>query len=69
MADLDTALKENVLEAREILRDLMGAIVIRPEGREIWADIKQNPAAACAASGISTMVVAGTGLEPVTFGL
>ena len=69
VADLDTALKENVLEAREILRDLMGAIVIRPEGREIWADIKQNPAAACAASGISTMVVAGTGLEPVTFGL
>jgi site-specific DNA recombinase len=67
--DLESALKSDVVEAREILRELLGPILVRPEGREVWADLKQNAAQAFAVSGISTMVVAGTGFEPVTFGL
>ena len=62
--DLESALKSNVIEAREILRELLGPVVVRPEGDEVWADPKQNAAQAFAVCGIFTMVVAGTGFEP-----
>lgn len=38
--DLESALKSKVIEAREFLRELIGPVVVRPEGDEIWADPK-----------------------------
>jgi site-specific DNA recombinase len=70
VANLDAALKQDIVEAREILRELVAEMVIRPVAGGIWAELKTNPAAAFADNGISsTNVVAGTGFEPVTFGL
>ncbi len=44
--DLESALKEDILKAREILRAILGEIIIQSEGAEVWAELKTNPAAA-----------------------
>tara|TARA_R110002072_G_scaffold266301_1_gene425157 strand:+ start:8679 stop:10268 length:1590 start_codon:yes stop_codon:yes gene_type:complete len=66
--ELQESLKENVLSAREQLKEIFGEVRISKEGEEIYALIKTNPVTSLPMTG-SVGVVAGAGFEPTTFGL
>lgn len=60
LADLPGALKMDSGAAREALREVMGEVVLKPEGGEVWA-VLDNPAGAeiLASGGVSPIRVAG----------
>ena len=66
--ELQESLKDNVVSAREQLREIFGEVRISKEGEDIFALIKTNPVASLPMTG-SVGVVAGAGFEPTTFGL
>ena len=68
--DLQSALTDDVGKARALLRELVGEITLTQDGEGVYAAIGQ-PAEAkkMGNGGLSMGLVAGTGLEPVTFGL
>ena len=54
---------------RELLRQMLGPIVVNKDADGVtWAEMT-NPASQLAAGGVSLTVVAGAGFEPTTFGL
>jgi DNA invertase Pin-like site-specific DNA recombinase len=53
---------DDVTEAREILRELFGPLMVRQHGEEIWVETSARPAAGAAVSnGVQIGMVAGTG--------
>tara|TARA_R110001599_G_scaffold353775_1_gene597178 strand:+ start:17285 stop:18874 length:1590 start_codon:yes stop_codon:yes gene_type:complete len=68
VGELQESLKDNVLAAREQLKEIFGEVRISKEGEEIYALIKTNPVTSLPMTG-SVGMVAGAGFEPTTFGL
>ena len=62
-------LKEHAQAARVIIGDLLGRVTLEQRGDEIWTNLGNNEAQLTATGGLPGTVVAGTGFEPVTFGL
>ena len=69
--DLQTALASDADRARTVMGEIFDSITLSQEGPETWADVESHAdrALIAAAGGASLTVVAGTGFEPVTFGL
>jgi hypothetical protein len=60
LADLGSALSDDIPKAREMLRGYFGEIRLVEEGREVFADLKEEPAALLVAcGGLSLGMVAG----------
>ena len=70
VADLPQSLQKSSERARNALRTLLGDIRLIKEGDAVFAEVEASPQRLFMASGGSILgVVAGTGFEPVTFGL
>lgn len=68
--DLAGALARDTARGRDVLRDLLGEVRLKPDGEALYAEFE--PAAdraLLAAGGVSLGRVAGEGFEPSTFGL
>ena len=66
---LEETLKEDAQAARAIIGELLGRVTLEQRGKEVWAHLGSNEAQLTVTGEIPTTVVAGTGFEPVTFGL
>ena len=66
---LEETLKEDAQAARVIIGELLGRVTLEQRGKEVWAHLGSNEAQLTGTGGIPATVVAGTGFEPVTFGL
>ena len=67
LADLESALPNDVDRARELIRSMIGPSEMVAREGQVWVEMETGRAAL--AVGLSLVSVAGAGFEPATFGL
>ncbi len=69
IGELEHSIGKDDQRVRSLLREMLGPVTLYREGKALWAALESKTERSLIASALPLDVVAGTGFEPVTFGL